>query len=179
MASSPAVTKPALAEAPVPFGASEMKLPRTTGAPSIARANTSSGVCPAGGGGVGAVLFREQEVERDRGDPGVLQRIHQRRETLARPWPLTEPLERFFVDLNDAHGLVERVGARLPALVLVENQVLHDGAGGRANDAGQQREQAGGGRRQCVKSGLARFSHAVLAVPRNIRKEESPVLSSR
>ncbi len=130
-------------------------------------------------GGVVAVLFREQEVEHDRGGPGVLQRLHQRREALAPPRPLAKPLERFIVDRDNAHGLVERVGARLPALVLVEHQILHHRARGRANDAGQQREQASGGRRQCVKSGLARFSHTVLAVSRDIRKEESPVLSSR
>ena len=47
VASSPAVTNPALTEPPAPLGASETKLPSTTGAPSIARAKTSSGVCPA------------------------------------------------------------------------------------------------------------------------------------
>jgi hypothetical protein len=88
-------------------------------------------------GGVGAVLLREQEVERDRGRAGVFELVDELREALARPWPLAELLERFLVDLNDADRPVECVRTGLPALVLVENKVLHHGACGGANDAGQ------------------------------------------
>ena len=129
--------------------------------------------------GVGAVLFGEQEVECDRRSPGALQRLHERGEAVARPRPLPEAPQRLVVDIDDADGLVECVGARLPALVLVEDQVLNHRARRRARDAGNERERASRRRGQRVEFGLARFSHALLAVPQDINIEESPVLSSR
>ena len=121
----------------------------------------------------------EQEIERDRGGPGAFQRVDKRGKTLARPRPLPEPLERFFVDRDNADGLVERVRARLPALVLVEHQILHHGARRRADDACEQRQRASRRRGQCVKSGFVRPSHAVLAARRLLKIEETPALSSQ
>ena len=158
-ASSPAVTNPALAEPLAPLGSSETKLPRTTAPSSIDRAKTASGVLSGWGRGVAAVLFREQEIECDRRDPGAFQRVDKRGEALARPRPLPEPLERFVVDRDDADGLVEGVRSRLPALVLVEDQILHHRPRRRADDSGEQRQRASGRRGQCVKSGLVRPSH--------------------
>ena len=129
--------------------------------------------------GVGAILSENRKSNTIAAAPGVLQRLHQRREAVSRPRPLPELLEQFVVDIDDADGLVERIGTRLPALVLVEDQVLNHGARRRADDSSHQRECAGCGRGQCVESGLACFSHSVLAVPRTIKNEESPVLSSR
>ena len=48
VASSPAVTNPALAEPLAPLGASETKLPTTTAPSSIDRAKAASGVLSAG-----------------------------------------------------------------------------------------------------------------------------------
>ena len=115
---------------------------------------------------VGAVLFREQEIEHNSRGPGAFQRFRERRHAVARPWPLPKALQRFLVDIDDADGLVERVGARLPALVLVEDQVLNHRARRRADHSGNERERASGGRGQRVEFGLACFSHALLAVPR-------------
>ena len=129
--------------------------------------------------GVGAVLLRKQEIEGDRRSPGAFQRLDKRGKALARPWPLPEPLERFVVDCDDADGLVERVRPRLPTLILVEDQILHHRPRRRADDASKQRERANSRRGQCVKSGLVRSSHAVLAARRAAKIEKTPVLSSR
>ena len=131
------------------------------------------------GRGVGAVLFREQEIEHNRRGPGAFQRLDKRGEALARPRPLPEPLEQFVVDRDDADGLVERIRSRLPALVLVEDHILHHGAHGRADNSSEQRQRASGRRGQCVKSGLVRPSHSVLAARQVVKIEETPVLSSR
>jgi hypothetical protein len=79
------------------------------------------------GGGVAAALFRDQEIEGDGCSPGAFQRINKRGEALARPRPLPESLERFVVDFDDSDGLVERIRAWAPALVLIEELILDSG----------------------------------------------------
>ena len=95
-----------------------------------------------------------------------------------RPRPLPEPLERFVVDRDDADGLVEGVSSRLPALVLVEDQILHHGPCRRADDSGEQRQRASGCRGQCVKSCLVRPSHVAYVAREAAKIEDTPHLSS-
>ena len=177
-ASSPAVTNPALGEALGAIGQLGDEAAEDDGRRRPSTAQRRVGSVVGRGRGVAAVLFREQEIEGDRRDPGAFQRVDKRGEALARPRPLPEPLEQFVVDRDNADGLVECVRARLPALVLVEDQILHHRPRGRADNSSEQRQRASGRRGQCVKSGLVRPSHFVLAARGAVKIEERPLLSS-
>ncbi len=70
------------------------------------------------------VLLGEQDVEPDRGDIGLDQRLDEIRHGLARPRPSADEVNRLVVDVDDADRLIEIVGPRPPALVLIENEVF-------------------------------------------------------
>ena len=145
---------------------------------SIDRAKAASGVLSAGAVASPRSFSENRKSNAIAAAPARFNASTSARKALMRPRPLPEPLERFVVDRDDADGLVEGVRARLPALVLVEDQILHHGPRRRADDASEQRQPASGRRGQCVKSGLVRPSHVALVAREATKIEDTPLLSS-
>ena len=100
------------------------------------------------------VLLGKQDVERNRGDIGLRQVVDEIRHRLARPRPSTDEMERLVVDVDDPHGLIERIRPRKPALILVEDEVLQIGAHRRGQGSDGERQDIGAHDDQPVGSPL-------------------------
>ena len=72
-----------------------------------------------------AVGFGEHDIESDGRDSGLGQAVVQPGEAGARPGPLTEACQALLIDVDDPHRHLD-IGARLPALILIENGVADD-----------------------------------------------------
>ena len=70
------------------------------------------------------VLLGEQDVESDRRGASLGQRLDQLRHCLAGPRPAADMADQFVVDVDDTHGLIEIIGPRKPALILVEDKIF-------------------------------------------------------
>jgi hypothetical protein len=68
-----------------------------------------------------AVRLGEDHVEADRGGTIVGERLHKLGEHRARPWPLSDPLQRLLVDVDDAQRKSWIEAARIDLLVGVEH----------------------------------------------------------
>ena len=175
-ASSPAVTNPALAEPLAPLGVRD-KAAEDNCAAIHRPPKAASGVLSAE-----AVVSPRSfsEIRKSNAIAAASARFNasMRAKALVRPRPLPEPFERSVIDRDNAYGLVNAYGRGFPPLVLVEDQVLHHDARRRADHSSEQRQRASGRRGQCIKSGLACPSHAVLAARQAIKIEETTLLSS-
>ncbi len=70
------------------------------------------------------ILLGKKDVEADRGGVRFRQGVDQRRHRPSRPRPPADAPDRFVVDVDDPDRLIECVGSRPPALVLIEDEVL-------------------------------------------------------
>ena len=72
----------------------------------------------------GAVFFGEQNIKSNGRRTGIGHARHQLGKDLPRPRKLTNLLEAVLINIDKDHGAAF-LKARLPAIILVENQILH------------------------------------------------------
>ena len=102
----------------------------------------------------GPLLFGKQHVEPDCGDVGLGQRLDKLRHRLTRPWPPANEMEGLVVDVDDADGLIEIVGPRTPALVLIEDEIFQIAAHRREQGAKGERQDIGAHHHQHIRPPL-------------------------
>ena len=102
------------------------------------------------------VLFGKQDVEADRGDIRLRQRVDEVRHRLARPRPSADEVDRFVVDVDDPDGLIESVRPRKPALILVEDKIFQVDAERREQRRERQRQSVGAEDHEKIRSPLPR-----------------------
>ena len=114
------------------------------------------GAARAGFGAVARpVLFGEHDVEADRGGVRFRQLVDKIRHGLARPRPTAEKMNRLVVDVDDPDGLFEIVRPRIPALILVKDQILQVNAERREQGRKCQRQSVGAEDDEKIRSPLA------------------------
>ena len=91
------------------------------------------------------ILLGKEHVEANGHGIRLRQRIDDRRHRLPRPWPTADALDRGVVDVDDPDRLLELVRSRLPALILIENEVLEVGPERRKQRPERERQGIGKG----------------------------------